>query len=207
MEIHRVTYGNSDLPESWIVPGGDENKKIPIIFSVFLIETAQGYILVDTGSETMPGFEVENFRSPVAVLREMGVMPQQITHVIITHAHHDHIACVNYFPKAKICIQQEEYEIGKEYLSKNENIILFSDEMDVLDGIKILKIGGHTIGSCVVECQKDGRTYVLCGDECYSFYNLRYGIPTASSYDSEKSKKFIETYGTDRYTCLLCHEK
>ena len=59
--LRRITYGRTTIPESWMFAGGDENKKIPIILSVFLIETGDMKILVDAGCNTMPGFELTDF--------------------------------------------------------------------------------------------------------------------------------------------------
>jgi len=72
--------------------------------------------------------------------------------------------------------------------------------------VKIVRIGGHAIGSCVVECEMDGVVYVLCGDECYTRYNLIHKVPTAASCCPENSQAFLEKYTKAPYVCLLCHE-
>ena len=74
------------------------------------------------------------------------------------------------------------------------------------EDIRILWIGGHSPGSCVVEILKDGQILVLCGDECYHPYNLQMKEPTASSCCPERSRAFVETYTKPPYVCLLCHE-
>ena len=51
-------------------------------------------ILVDAGCNDMGGLPTANFDSPVSVLENMGIMPQDITDVVITHAHHDHISAL-----------------------------------------------------------------------------------------------------------------
>ena len=60
-KLHRITYANSTLPESYVFDGGREDKQIPIIFSVFLLRINGRNILVDAGCDTMPGFEMQNF--------------------------------------------------------------------------------------------------------------------------------------------------
>ena len=205
-EIVRIKYADTTLPESWIFNGGEKTKKIPIIFSIFLICTENRKILVDAGCETMPDFEMENFKTPMSVLKEKGIDIKDITDIIITHAHHDHIECVKYFKNATVHIQEDEYKNGKDYLSENTSISTFEDEK-LIDGcLKIVKIGGHSKGSSVVECKMNEKNYVLCGDECYTFYNLKNQIPTASSCSLENSKAFIEKYSKEQYECLLCHD-
>lgn len=204
-EIIRIKYAESTLPESWIFEGGDSSKEVPIIFSVFLVKTDSKNILVDAGCRTMPGFKMENFTTPMAVLKQMGIETEDITDVVITHAHHDHIECVGCFENATVHIQQDEYEQGKEYLCNNSRIETFADEKVIDEGVMVVKIGGHRKGSCVVQCDKGGKKIVLCGDECYSFYNLKNRIPTAKSYCPQNSRAFVEKYSGEGYECLLCH--
>lgn len=207
MEISRVCYAQSTLPESWIFDGGDENKAVPILFSVFVVRTATRTILIDVGCETIRGFEMVYHKHPLEALRESGVSPEDITDVVITHAHHDHIACVKCFPHACVHIQEDEYESGKAYLTANKTVERFRERKRIENGVEIVKIGSHSKGSCVVECVRDDATYVLCGDECYSLYNIEHRVPTANPYSKENSQRFIDTYATDAYRCLVCHDQ
>ncbi len=202
----RIDYARSTLPESCIFAGGRDDREVPILFSVFLIRTEDKNILVDAGCETMPGFIMEDFITPMAALEKQGIAVTDITDVIITHAHHDHIECVKYFPRARVHIQQDASVKGLKYLSENENICTFSEEKLVADGVKVVRIGGHAVGSCVVECEKDDAVYVFCGDECYTRYNLINKVQTAASCCPEKSQAFIEKYTKAPYVCLLCHD-
>lgn len=202
MEITRLIYGQTTLPESWIYSGGDPSRHVPIDLAFFLIRTGQRFILVDVGCDSMEGFVLENFIGPVAALHAYGVTPEQITDIIITHAHQDHIGGIGHFPRARIYIQRQEYQRGKPHIPPDAAVTLFDDSLQLDDAIRIVKIGGHSIGSCVVEV---GNT-VLCGDECYTRYNLLYRVPTAKSCDPHRSAAFLQTYANG-WNCLLCHDK
>lgn len=204
-EILQIKYGDTTIPENWIFKGGKEEVKVPIILSFFLIITENRKILVDTGSDTMDGFELKNFVKPVTALENSGFSPDSITDVIITHSHHDHIGCVGYYKNARVFIQEEEYESGKKYVSDNPQVTLFDDEITVCDEVRVVKIGGHTNGSSVVEAVLDGKVYVIAGDECYSSYNLKNKIPTASSANLQNSERFIKRYTSPQYKVLLIH--
>lgn len=206
-KLHRITYANSTLPESYIFDGGREDKQIPIIFSVFLLRINGRNILVDAGCDTMPGFEMQNLKSPVLALEEMGVQAKDITDVIITHAHHDHIEAVHYFENAWIHIEREAYEKGCQYIPEYFRVNVFHDEYRLCEEVRIVKIGGHSRDSCIVEAAIDGKEYILCGDECYMRYNLANRIPTAKRYSLERSLYFLDKYSDDRYICLLSHEE
>lgn len=206
-KLLRITYAHSELPQSYIFSGGREDERIPIVFSIFLIRIKGRNILVDAGCDTMPGFEMRDFKSPVVALEEKGVQAKDITDVILTHAHHDHIEAVHYFENARIHIEQEAYEKGCKYIPEHFEVNVFQDEYRLCDEIKVLKIGGHSRGSCIVEVSMEGKEYVLCGDECYVHYNLVNHVPTAKYHSLERSQYFIDKYSNSRYICLLSHEE
>lgn len=205
IEIIPIDYGKSVLPESMIFQNGAESKFRPIIFRIYLLKTENRLILVDAGCETMPGFDMKDFIGPVKALCNIGISPEEITDLIITHAHHDHIECVKHFKNAVIYIQKDEYEVGKGYLAENLNIRTFDEEMLLCDGIKAVKIGGHSKGSSIVEINQGDTQYIIAGDECYMRDCLVKQIPTGISYNPEKSRAFIQKYGRGEYTVLLCH--
>lgn len=207
LEIIPIEYGKSVLPESMIFQGGAEDKSRPIVFMIYLIKTKNRLILADAGCETMPGFDMRDFIGPIKALEKLSIKPEDITDVIITHAHHDHIECVKYFKNASIYIQRDEYESGKGYFAEDMNIKLFDEQTLICPDIKVVKIGGHSKGSCIVEISDGEKRYIIAGDECYLRECLEKQIPTGSSYCLEKSREFIEKYGNGEYTVLLCHEK
>ena len=126
-EIIPIEYGKSVLPESMIFQNGAENKFRPIVFMIYLIKAENRLILADAGCVPMPGFDMHNFIGPIKALEKLNIAPSDITDVIITHAHHDHIECVKYFENARIYIQCDEYESGKNYFAASADVRLFDD--------------------------------------------------------------------------------
>ena len=206
IEIIPINYGKSVLPESMIFENGAENKFRPIVFKIYLIKTENRLILVDAGCETMPGFDMRDFIGPVKALKNIGILPEQITDLIITHAHHDHIECAKYFKNAALYIQKDEYEAGKGYLAENSNICTFDEEIQVCEGVRVVKIGGHSKGSSIVEITDGENKCIIAGDECYLRECLENKIVTGASYNPENSRAFIEKYSNKEYTVLLCHD-
>ena len=206
MKLTALKYGETDLAESAILPQGKLGRARPIALLFFLIEQGSQKILVDVGCDTMPGFELRNFCSPVEVLREYGLNESEITDVVITHAHHDHIDALRYYPQAKVYIHQEALEAAARYLPSMENVRAFESSQRITDGVWVQYVGGHAKGSSVVLIATSGKTLVLCGDECYAEENLRCGIPTPSTVDPQKSLAFIKEYGKDVYQSILFHD-
>lgn len=206
VKIIPIEYGKSVLPESMVFADGDAEKSCPIVFKIFLMQTAGRMILADAGCETMPGFVMTDFIGSVKALEEKGVKAEEITDVILTHAHHDHIECVKYFEKANIYLQKEEYEAAKPYLNEDMKLVLFDERLELAPGVSVVKIGGHSKGSSVVEIAVDGKTTVIAGDECYLRDCLTQMRPTGASYCPEKSRQFLQKYTKGTYCVLLCHD-
>ena len=207
MEIIPVKYAESVLPESMIFENGDKNKTRPIVFKIYLIKTMGHNILVDAGCETMPGFDMKNFIGPVKALENINVRPADITDVVITHAHHDHIECVKYFRNAVIHIESKEYKAGAKYIPDTFKVNVFCDEFTLCENVCLIKIGGHSAGSCIVEIKEGDIVYIIAGDECYLRECLKKKIPTGASFCPEKSKAFIDKYSAEPYRVLLCHDE
>ncbi len=207
MEIIPVKYAESVLPESEIFNGGDKNRVRPIVFNLYLIKTKGHIILVDAGCDTMPGFDMKNFIGPVKALEKINISPADISDVAITHAHHDHIESIKYFENSLIHIQREEFKLGEKYIPSNFRVNTFDSEFLICPGVRIVKIGGHTKGSCIVEIKSNDKTYIIAGDECYLGECLEKKIPTGYSICPAKSKEFIEKYSDSKYTVLLCHDE
>lgn len=206
MNIKRIQYGNTFIPESWVFEGGNTDIKVPIVLSFFLVTLEDKRILVDTGSDTMKGFILNDFIKPVEALSKAGVSADEITDVIITHSHSDHIEAVKYYKNATVYIQKDEYIKGKKYIPDGFNVVTFDEYLELYNQLRIIKVGGHSIGSSIVEIEKDNKTVAICGDECYTFYNLDNKVPTASTFSKEMSTEFVMKYSDERYECLICHD-
>lgn len=201
-----VRYAESVLRGDYVFQGGDALQYVPISFTMYVIRTERDYILVDAGCDDLPGFNMENMIGPVEALKRIGLKPDDISKIIITHAHQDHIAGLEHFPYSVVIIQEQEYKIGKRFIPSTCKIVTFKEEYIVDDCIKVVKIGGHTIGSCIVEFSFMGELYIICGDECHTSDCFRKNIPNGISFSLQKSKYFLEKYGTGEYRVLMCHD-
>ncbi len=207
MRLTAIKYGESTIAESIVFAGGDSRKTRPISFLVYLVETEGRKILVDAGCTTMADcWEMKHFCGVLPILHTMGISPQEITDVIVTHAHHDHIETVGAFPRARVYIQENELPEGRAYIPSDTPITTFATACTVCEGVRAVTVGGHSIGSCVVEVAGTDTTYVIAGDECYSMDCVRHHIPTGASCNPANSQRFLDTYATDDYTVLLCHD-
>lgn len=206
MRVYVIKYAESTLQESLIFDGGNPNKNRPISFAVYLVTDGDRKILVDTGCETMPGFVMSDFVTPVSVLESLGFSAEEITDVIITHAHHDHIHAIGYYKNATVHITEAEYQNGKGYIPKDMTVHTFEGEYFLTPSVTVIEWGGHSKGSAIVEILIDDLTVVLAGDECYTNENIEKQIPTGTFHNKQKAKSFVEEFSKDGYEVHTCHD-
>ncbi|KAL0488151.1 N-acyl homoserine lactonase [Acrasis kona] len=125
-EVHLLCAGYCTHPECIIISTGKCQKiKIPNMFAL-LRHSERGYILFDTGytgrfyEETrsfpynvyafVTPVYVDNHQTAVVQLRDMGILAHQITHIIVSHFHADHVSGLRDFPMAKIVCLKTEYD-------------------------------------------------------------------------------------------------
>jgi len=198
-------YAQSTISENRVYRGGSKLRRVPISFLFYMVDIDGRKILVDTGCETISGFRMEHFIAPVALLKRYGISPDDISDVIVTHAHRDHIGCVPYFGGATIHIQKDEAVAGAKYL-RGLRVRPFDTGRMVGDVVEVKKIAGHSVGSSIAVIRHQGRRIVLAGDECYVRGCLDGRIPTGASRSPEKSEEFIHEYSSGDYEVHLYHD-
>lgn len=87
------------------------------VHSITLIQGEGHNILVDTGVDTEDAEKDALWKSldqhmlgTIWALEQVGLTPDDIDTVILTHAHIDHIGAVERFKKARIFVQQKDFE-------------------------------------------------------------------------------------------------
>lgn len=206
VSLYCLKYAESVLSENMAFFDGAKEKMIPISFAIYLINTEDKNILVDAGCDTMPGFDMKKYYSPAFVLRQAGFSADEITDVIITHAHHDHIEALKHFKNAIVYITEGEYSNKKNYISNDITVNVFKDENIINQQIKVIKCGGHSVGSAIVEITSGDEIHILAGDECYVNECLTRKTPTGTYHNLEKSKAFVEKYSNKKYRVHTCHD-
>lgn len=202
MKLYAVKYAESFFGEINILGRGRTDAKLPIDFVLFLFEVGESRILVDAGCDSMNGWDMRHFDTPDVVLERAGIPCDSITDIIITHHHHDHVDGVRHFPKACFHIQEDEYPLCRNYFHNGANISLFSDCCSFKGGIKAIKIGTHSVGSCIVEFPMKDKTGVISGDEIY--YKCR--LSEAKGKDADKCSPFIKKYSASGYEVFVMHQ-
>lgn len=168
--------------------------------SCYLIRHGENYLLWDTGlpgelaGKTVPmgGMTLSITRTIVNQLRQIGISPERINFVGISHRHDDHIGQAADFPKAALLIGAEDFETVKgraesaprfaPWIKGGSKVEKVQGDHDVFgDGsVVMLDMPGHTEGhhSLLVRLPRTGPV-LLTGDLWHFTENYRNrGVPS-----------------------------
>ncbi|MBO1111956.1 N-acyl homoserine lactonase family protein [Bordetella petrii] len=200
-EVYAIRYARMDRSRVANFLGGDPHDgPMPMDFFVWLVRGAGRCVLVDTGfsAETAARRQREMLRCPLDGLARLGVKPELISDVVLTHLHYDHAGNLAKVPHARLHVQDDEmdYATGRcmchgalRHAYEVEDVVtlvrrvyddrvVFHDGDAVLyPGIELLKIGGHTKGLQAVRVHTGRGWVVLASDASHYYENMDSGRP------------------------------
>ena len=202
--------------------------------SVYLIEQC-GYVLYDAGMHES-GMMTDSVDSTPDCflpkrLEQLGISPEQITHVVVSHLHGDHAGYLYLFKNAEIIVNDDEFtqsvknyalrrRVGGPYMAQDFDRFLDADlnwtllENDVLeyplmDGVTVVNFGsGHSFGvlGLLAELPNSGPHFFV-SDALYTELNA--GPPVRlpgivwDSLGYRKTAKFIQTYAKNHNAKII----
>jgi len=214
-ELFGISYGNSKFPEDKIFLNGSKDKKVSFEWIFWLAKGNDKTILIDTGfdDETLAEkWKIKNYTAPQNKLKLLGLSPDDITDVILTHAHWDHLGSLSSYKKATVWIQQEEYDqLQKLFLEKKSSksgvrfedlavletinkegrLKLINDDSEIFEGFALTAGGSHTKGSQYVTVETLDGAVIIAGDNAYMYENIRRHKPIGSSVDYDANLSVI----------------
>ena len=226
-EIYGIRYATiKDFAVSGLVAGADKDRKMDIAMYVWLIKGGGKNILFDAGfyrEKFMKRWHPSDYQKPSEALANVGLKPEDITDVIISHIHWDHADGFDLFPKGKIWIQKEEleYYAGEAWQSRRtaagdaEDVLglvklntegkvglVKGDAQEIIPGIICYTGGKHTYQSQYIGVKTAAGVVVLASDNVYLYENLEKHVPIAATLDAESNVR-----AQDRMKQLAASEK
>jgi glyoxylase-like metal-dependent hydrolase (beta-lactamase superfamily II) len=169
----------------------DDPHLLDVADTGFLVNTGKQLILVDAGSGTW--FGGGKFGHLVTNLRSAGYTPEEVDVVMITHLHSDHIGGLTtqdgkiVFPNAQIYVAKADNDFwlsqeiaakapkeAQEFFQSAQGIAApyikarkwhtFTDSDQIVDGMQIVPLRGHTPGHTGYEFSSHGKKILFWGD-------------------------------------------
>jgi glyoxylase-like metal-dependent hydrolase (beta-lactamase superfamily II) len=207
-EAYAVRYAHHirSARENFIAGDPHDDSPMPLDYYVWVLRSAGRTFVVDTGFDE----EIANRRgrtflkSPGDGLRAIGIEPQRVEDVIITHMHYDHCGNHELFPVARYHIQDREMQFctGRHmshaftrWPFDAEDIaamirrlfagrVVFHDgDEDIAPGLSVHHVGGHTMGMQIVRVNTRRGILVLASDASHLYANMERGIPYPIAYN------------------------
>ena len=243
-KLFRLDCGHSLAnDESVWTPGDNVGRSIEFSSTCWLIKHGADWLLWDTGVpetalndpkgwSTLPKLIVYHLdRTLTDQLAEIGLKPNDISRVAISHTHGDHIGNMGLFPNSTVLMQRAEYSwihsadgpndnvnqlmaLARKLLGTPKNLQLLDGDTDVFgDGsVTLVSTPGHTPGSqsLLVHLRNSG-FIILSGDVVHLEQNFEKDIvpslntdKAASIESMEKVRQMIATY---KATLFINHDK
>jgi glyoxylase-like metal-dependent hydrolase (beta-lactamase superfamily II) len=220
----RLTPGQK-VPASLFAVDAPQDVSINVVFMVWLIRDGNGRnILVDAGFhndiEEAKQLGVTDYIRPDSALLRLGVKAADITDIILSHPHWDHMDGIDLFPNAQIWIQKDDYNyfVGNAWQKDGRTLglnkrdvrklveqnlagklnLVDGDNKEIIPGIKVYTGSRHTYNSQYVLVQSGADKIIIASDNIYSYYNLEHlkSAPGEATFDKVGYVKAIERIKT-----------
>jgi N-acyl homoserine lactone hydrolase len=193
-KLYIFLCGYEIIRKSACTRGLGDNFILAVPICAYLLDTAQGLVMFDTGLDSArladdararALFKNDKFPAPPIVLPEhelltqlaaIGVAPDDVSQVILSHTHGDHVGYLRHFRRARVVIQRVEHAAA--FSDEGRGRYFFSDiaspdidwhlidgDCEIMPGLDAILTGGHRPGhqSLVVQLPESG-TKVLTAD-------------------------------------------
>lgn len=183
---------------SWLAPNhyAPGIDRLIVTIQLWVVQAGENVILIDTGvgnRKPRPAERMNQLNTLVMPwLESIGAGPQQVTHVVMTHLHTDHVgwntvekdgAWVPTFPKARYLIPKDEFDYWKAEYDKGDKGVnggSFVDSVlpivdaglaDFMDGTREVAgclspepVPGHAPGMLSFRLRSGGEEGLFCAD-------------------------------------------
>lgn len=182
-------------------------KRIEVAFSFWLIEGGGRLIVVDTGfrdKDKIERWRIEKYKDPLQALAEAGFKPEQVTDVVVTHGHWDHLGGLGLFPEATVWINEKELKhlrnakTGKlpgslADAEKGSRLKVTKSTETIAPGVAVVPVGLHTPGFQYVAVNNSDGIWILASDVAPLFANFERKKASGQSSDPKRSLAVMET--------------
>jgi glyoxylase-like metal-dependent hydrolase (beta-lactamase superfamily II) len=215
-DVYAVRYALLPFRVSGLIAGADTSRRLDIAMMVWLVKgPGNRNVLVDAGfyrPDLVTRWKPKDFVTPATAVARAGVKPEEVTDVIISHIHWDHLDGVDLFPNARVWLQRDEFthHLDSAGVVKDRAIdaadakvlagiarqgrvrLVDGDAQEIIPGITVYTGGKHTFASQFVGVRTSAGTVVLASDNMYLYENLARHVPIAQTLDAASNLRAQE---------------
>ncbi|MFC9838449.1 N-acyl homoserine lactonase family protein [Rhodococcus sp. NPDC127530] len=193
-----------NYPDNALVYGKAEGSRM-LPFYYVVLQNDEHVILMDAGFDRnefgrhmIDSYGIAGWQPPEVVMARIGLSPEQVDTIVLTHHHFDHAGGLGLFPNAEVFVQQREIDnfLAKYHVSERMRWLVngldpetpgvfdaiaadgrlraIDGPVEVVPGIEVRPaFDTHTAGSqYAVLTQSDGEPWIFPGDVVYVYDNL-----------------------------------
>lgn len=200
-ELYAIRYATAMRSRAECFVGSEPNEgAVRMDYFVWVARNGSHTVVIDTGFDALAARRRgrQLLREPSAGLRLLGVDSAEIEHVVITHLHYDHAGNLALFPRARFHLQEREmaFATGR-YMAQpffahaydvecvlsmvrlvyGAQVQFHDGDAEIVPGISVHHIGGHTLGLQVVRVHTRIGWIVLASDAAHYLANMTTARP------------------------------
>jgi glyoxylase-like metal-dependent hydrolase (beta-lactamase superfamily II) len=155
------------------------------VYLLWVLRRGDEVVLVDTGVTEPEAAKrgITDLVAPKIALGRLGIDPDQVERVLVSHLHGDHFCAWDAYPRARFLVQHADLEFfsgpyarfpslvrnasdmaGVMTLNYQGRIEVVSGDVPADSGLDLVRTGGHTPGSQAVVVETAAGPRVICGD-------------------------------------------
>jgi glyoxylase-like metal-dependent hydrolase (beta-lactamase superfamily II) len=212
-EVIAVRYGTLTARKSQLYHRyeaySEADAEVEMAYYFWILRAGGETILVDTGFDPLVGARRGRtcLCPPLDALRLVGVEPESVSAVIVTHLHYDHIGNLDAFPHAELVVPRREFEFWTgpaaarfQFASHVEapEVALLADARragrvrltdgveEIFEGITARSVGGHSPGQQVTVVSALAGDVVLASDAVHFYEEFELDRPFGVIADLEQ---------------------
>ncbi|MGB3069215.1 MAG: N-acyl homoserine lactonase family protein [Ottowia sp.] len=200
-ELFAIRYAHHDRKRrDNFIDGDPHDRMMPLDYYLWVARSHEAVYVIDTGFDAATAKKRGRtlLCDPADALRALGVDPAQVKDVIVTHLHYDHIGNFELFPQARFHLQDAEmaYATGRcmchgrlrhpyevEHVAGivrclyQDRVCFHRGDEEIVPGLSVHLIGGHTQGLQCVRVQTRRGAVVLASDASHHYEHYETGRP------------------------------
>jgi glyoxylase-like metal-dependent hydrolase (beta-lactamase superfamily II) len=203
-------------PLSLLLAGAPAEEKADLPFAMCVAQRGDYVVMLDAGyvnAERGKEFGVGDWTEYAGLLAEVGLQPDAVDYVTLSHMHWDHTGGTSRFPKAKFIVQRRELEYAAGALPHNSaakgafvaddvlavvqlnwqgRVLLVDGDVEgLVPAIDVYLTPGHTAGTMTTCLATVKGRVCYSSDAVYTYRNLEQDIPLGLALNAGEA---VESY-------------